>query len=182
LVQIVEADVAVVHALDQMITDSARKPRPGFNLRHLLTEYKLSQLISQSLDLVRIVGRAEFFREFEERFLFLLARLDSLFDQFDEYAVVAQAASFRDAVDLPGYLGREGDAAANLLRCGHGTIVHQFGAMPCTAPSAAKAGVVCGPLIAALKALRHPNRVLSAVSGSLQSKGAKRGSLKMPVI
>ncbi len=69
LVQIVEADVPVAHAFDQMITNSGGKPGPSLDLRHpltrrysaLLAEDEAAQLITQLLDLIRIIGGAEAF-------------------------------------------------------------------------------------------------------------------------
>jgi hypothetical protein len=127
-VEIFHADVALVHALNQVSADGGRKARPGFDSRHLFPKHKPPQLVAQALDLRRIVGGAELFGKIEERLFFLPTGFDALFNEFDEDAVVAQTAALGDALYLAGYLTWEGYTAADLLRCGHGTILHRFGA------------------------------------------------------
>jgi hypothetical protein len=129
-VEIFQADVAFVHALNQMSADGGRKPRPGFDARHLFTEDQPPQLVAQALNLSGVVSCTELFGQIEECLFFLPTGFDALFNEFDEDAVVAQSAPFGYALYLARYLIWEGYAAANLLGRGHGTSLHHFGALP----------------------------------------------------
>ena len=94
---------------------TAGEPRPGLDLGHLFTKYKASQLISQLLDLLRVTGAAEAFRQLEERLLFLFLGFDSLLDEFHQHAIVAEIALLFQSLDLSGDLGRQGYASSDML-------------------------------------------------------------------
>jgi hypothetical protein len=51
----------------------------------LFTKHEVAQLVRQLLDLLRVAGGAETFRQLEERFLFLLLGFDSLLDEFHKH-------------------------------------------------------------------------------------------------
>lgn len=53
LVQVFEADLAITHALDQVVTDRSRETRPCFDAA-LLSEHEASQFVPQPLHLVRV--------------------------------------------------------------------------------------------------------------------------------
>jgi hypothetical protein len=83
LVQILEIDITLVHALDPVVANSGRKPGPGLDLRHsftrithrhLFAEDEASHLIAQLFYFVRIGRCPEAFRQREESLLFLLLR------------------------------------------------------------------------------------------------------------
>lgn len=95
----------------------------------LVTEYEAAQLISQAFDFLGFIGFAEALCQFEEGLFFLLLCFESLLDECDHDAIVAEAALFGDGFDLLCNLAREGDAATNCFCCCHsGTILHHFGA------------------------------------------------------
>jgi hypothetical protein len=109
LIQILEADIALMHALDQVIPKSGGKFGPGLDLRHSftrqhspasLTEDESPHLVAQLLYLIGIRRRAKAFRQREESFLFFLLRGEALLDQFDQHAIIAQASFFCDTLHL----------------------------------------------------------------------------------
>jgi hypothetical protein len=46
LVEVVEANVAVAHSLDEMVANGRRDSRPGLKLGHLFTENQTAQLVA----------------------------------------------------------------------------------------------------------------------------------------
>jgi len=102
LVEILQAYMAVVHALDQMVPKRDWESGPDFNLRHLLTEDESSHLIAQLLYLFRIGGRSKSLCQGEEGFFLFLLRFQALFDQFDQHAIVAETPFSGDTLDLLG--------------------------------------------------------------------------------
>jgi hypothetical protein len=81
----------------------------------LLTKHEAAQLVPQLLDLLRVVGGAETFRQLEECFLFLLLGFDSLLDEFHKHAIVAEIALPGKDLGLSGDLGRQGYASPDML-------------------------------------------------------------------
>ena len=110
-----EADVAIAHALDHVVSNRSRKARPGFDPGCLLSEHEASQFVPQSLYLVWIFGRPKAARQFEKRPLFLLAGLNSQFNELDQNSVVAQALAIRDMLDLFGHGRGKGYASADKI-------------------------------------------------------------------
>jgi hypothetical protein len=143
VVQVYQADVSVVHAFDQMVTNGGGEPRPSLDLHwvnsELFAKYEASQLIAQLLDLVGIAGGAKAFGQLKKCLLFLLLGFDSLFDEFHQHTVIAEGALFGQVLDLSGDLGWQGYASPDVFRAGrlcvgsfgdwHGsTIIHHCGA------------------------------------------------------
>jgi len=125
LIQVGESDVAVVHALDKMVSNGGGQRGPSLDLRHhspgvthlvLLAKDETTQLVAQLLDLFRIIGGAEAFGQLKERLLLLLSRFDSLLDQFDQDSVIAEIALLRQGLNLPGDLGRQSHASPHVLK------------------------------------------------------------------
>jgi len=154
LVEVFEANVAVAHSLDQMIAHGGGQPSPSLDLHSsalvLVAKHEAAQLVSQLLDLFRVVGGAEAFRQLEECFLFLLLGFDSLLDEFHQHAIIAESALPGQGLDLPCDLGRQGHTSPDML-CARGfcvssfcswhgdTRIHHFGAS-CIATAAASTG------------------------------------------
>src|SRR5579864_7700439 len=95
--------------------------RPGFpwsifsrSAQALFTKHEASQLVSQLLDLFRVAGGAEAFRQLEECFLFLLLGFDSLLDELHQHAIVAESALPGQGLDLSGDLGRQAYASPDM--------------------------------------------------------------------
>jgi hypothetical protein len=107
-----------VHALDQMVANSGRNPGPYLDLRHSFAKDEASQLIAQLLDLLRIGGGPEAFRQMEECFLFFLLGLDALLDEFHQNAIVAESALPGQGLDLSGDLGRQGYTSPDMFYAG----------------------------------------------------------------
>ncbi len=118
LVEVFQADIAVVHGLDEMVANGGGKPGPSFDLRHAsptsFAEDEAAQFVAQLPDLLRITGGAELLSELEECLLLLLCSFDALLDELDQYAIVAESALAGDGLDLPGDLWGQGYAAADL--------------------------------------------------------------------
>jgi hypothetical protein len=83
LIEVFEANIAVVHALDQMVTNGGGEPGPGLDLHSvnpdsstqaLFPKHEAAQLVSQLFDLFGIAGGAEAFCQLEERFLYFAGR------------------------------------------------------------------------------------------------------------
>ena len=83
-------------------------------------------MVAEALDLVWIFGGAEAFGQIEKRFLFFLLRFDAFLDELDQNTVVAEATALGHAAHLFGDLRRKRDAAADLLRAGHGNGVRHY--------------------------------------------------------
>ena len=81
----------------------------------LFTKHEAAQLVPQLLDLLRVAGVAETFRQLEECFLFFLLGFDSLLDEFHKHAIVAEIALPGKDLDLSGDLGRQGYASPEML-------------------------------------------------------------------
>ena len=84
----------------------------------LFTKDEASQLISQLLDLFRVAGGAEAFRQLEECFFFLLLGFDSLLDELHQHAIVTEIALPSQGLDLSGDLGRQSDTSPDMLCAG----------------------------------------------------------------
>jgi len=95
-------------------------PRSTFtrSTQALFTEDETAQLVSQQLDLLRVAGGAEAFRQLEECFLFLLLGFDSLLDEFHQHAIVAESALTGQGLNLSGDLGRQGYTSPDMLCAG----------------------------------------------------------------
>jgi len=78
-----------MHALHEVIAHSSGKSRPAFYMRHLFTKNKPAKIVANFLHF-RGIGRRAELRGQLEKFLFpLLTGFDALFQQLDNYAVVA---------------------------------------------------------------------------------------------
>lgn len=128
LVQIIEADLAITHTLDKMVTDRLRQSRPTCDLRHLLSKHKAPQLFTQPLRFFSILRGAETLGQCEELFFFSLARLNPFFDQLDQHPIVAEPLPPRDTGHLPGCRFGQGQTTPDLLFGFHSTMLHQCGA------------------------------------------------------
>lgn len=95
----------------------------------LLTEDEAPHLVAQSLDLFWIGGRSKALRQGEKCFLFFLLGFETLLDELDEHAIVAEPLLSGNALNLLGQSRWQGYTPSNLFACGHGTIIHQCGAM-----------------------------------------------------
>ena len=91
-------------------------------------EDEAPHLIAQLFYFFGISSNSKAFRESEEGLLFFLLRFDALLNQFDQYAVVAEAPLSGDAFDLFCQARGKGYASSNLLAGCHNTNIHQFGA------------------------------------------------------
>jgi hypothetical protein len=109
LIQVLEADLAITHAIDQLIADSSRETRPGFRSEALLSEYEASQFVPQPFYLVRALRCPKTVCQFEKRLLFLLVGFDSQLNEFDQNAVVAQTPAIRNPFNLSRHGRGKGD-------------------------------------------------------------------------
>jgi hypothetical protein len=97
LVQVFDADITIVHALDQVAANGRGKPGPGFNLGHcLFAKNEAAEGIPKLLHLIGVTGHAKAIGQLKKLFLFLLLGFDSPLDEFHEDTVIAEIA-------LPGY-------------------------------------------------------------------------------
>jgi len=72
--------------------------------RHLLSKDEAAQFIAQPPYLLGVAGSAEALGELKECLFFLLLRFDSLFDELDQNAVIAEGAPLSYGLDLLGNL------------------------------------------------------------------------------
>lgn len=104
----------------------------------LFIEHEASQLVAQLLDLRGIIGGTKAFGQLEECFFLLLTGFDSLLDEFDQNAVIAEIAFLRQYLNLFGNFGRQRYASPDMFytdcfcassfhQC-HCTNIHHFGA------------------------------------------------------
>jgi hypothetical protein len=128
LVEVIEADVAVVHALGQMVANGYGDARPGLNLGHLLTENQAAQLVAKALRLFGIARCAKALGKLEKRLLFLFPGFDAELNELHQNTVVTQALAFCHALYLFGDGSGERYAPPDVFCGGHGIIIHQFGA------------------------------------------------------
>src|SRR5579872_702375 len=89
------------------IGDGSRDQVSIFIDQHLFAEHKAAQLISELLNLFRITGGAKPFGQLEECFFFVLLGLNTLLDELDEHAIIAESALSSQAFDLLRNLRRE---------------------------------------------------------------------------
>ena len=118
-----------MHALDEMVPKSGRESGPGLDLRHSLTKNEAPHLISQMLHLIGICRGAKAFRQREKSFLFFFLRFETLFDQFYQDTIIAEAPSLGDTLHLFRQPRGQGNAPSNLFGGCHDTIVHRYGAL-----------------------------------------------------
>ena len=111
-----QADIAVVQALDEMVPNRCGQARPGLDLRHSLTENETAHLVAQLLRFFWIRCRTKALCQSKEGSFFFLLRFEALLYQLDEHSVVAETSLFRDPFDLLRHPGREGNAPADLFR------------------------------------------------------------------
>ena len=127
-VQVLDPDFAVMHALDEMSADGGGHARPGLDMRHLLPKDEASHVVTQSLDVFRVLGGAKALGQIEEGPFLLLLSLDSLFNQFDQNPVLAETAAAGNAIHLLGDLRGQRNTTADRLACGHDLSIHHSGA------------------------------------------------------
>src|SRR5579863_2409522 len=96
----------------------------------LLTEDEATHLVAQLLYFFRIGRCPETLCQRKEGLLFFLLCLESLFDQLDQHAVVAETSFLGDAFDLLGQPRGQGYASPNLFGSCHVTTIHHYGAPP----------------------------------------------------
>ena len=136
LIKVGDGDIAVAHAVDQMLTDVRGQFSPAGNLWHQspasAAKYHATQFISEALGFLRIGGVAKTLGEIEEFLLFAFFSLDAVLDQFDEHAIGAKPACLSQIADLCGGSGGQRDALADGFFLGlHRVMIHHF-APECT--------------------------------------------------
>lgn len=84
------------------------------------------QLVTEAFHFLRIRSRSESLGQVEKLLPFPRLGCDSLFDEFDQHSIGAQAAAFRHAPNLSCDIRRKADALPDdFLSCTHNTSMHQ---------------------------------------------------------
>src|SRR6267142_1464221 len=94
LMEVINADGSVTHAINQMLAYVWRKVIPALNPEELAAKHDSSQFIAESLGFFRVCSRAEYPSQLKKLLLLAFFRRDAVLNEFDRHAFGTESTGF----------------------------------------------------------------------------------------
>src|SRR6267142_5864422 len=129
LMEVINADGSVTHAINQMLAYVWRKVIPALNPEELAAKHDSSQFIAESLGFFRVCSRAEYPSQLKKLLLLAFFRRDAVLNEFDRHAFGTESTGFRQVANLrSNSCGKADTLPYCLVRSSHSTSTHHNGA------------------------------------------------------